>query len=71
MREIGGRMVRFTASSETARFGFGMCGSISETLSIAGFGSGSGATGAALPGAFFAVIGAKADLAAAGLGAIT
>ena len=25
MREIGGRNVRFTASSETARFGFGTC----------------------------------------------
>jgi hypothetical protein len=69
MREIGGRMVRFAVSAEAARFGFGTCGSISETLSTAVFGSGSGSAGGALPGAFFAVIGAKADLAAAGLGA--
>jgi hypothetical protein len=62
-------MVRFTASPETARFGLGMCGSISETLSTAGFGSGSCPAGVALPGAFFAVIDAKADLAAVCLGA--
>ena len=41
MREIGGRTVRFAVSSVTARFGFGVCGSISETLSTAGFGAGS------------------------------
>jgi len=64
MREIGGRIARFTASSLGARFVFGACGSISETLSIAGLGGGGEAAGAVLtvagPG-FFAVIGAKAD----------
>ena len=66
MREIGGRNERFTASSEDRRFGFGVCGSINETLSTAGFGTGgSGAAQRfrALAG-FFAVIGAKADFVA-------
>ena len=37
MREIGGRIVRLTDSSVAARFGFGVCGSISETVSTVGF----------------------------------
>jgi hypothetical protein len=66
MREIGGRKVRFTASSETARFGFGTCSSIRETVSITGFGAGavSGVAGGAFGGVFLAVIGAKADFVA-------
>lgn len=70
MREMGGRKVRFTASSETARFGFGTCSSISETVSITGFGAGvgSGAAGWVFGGAFLPVIGVKADfVAVAGL----
>ena len=65
IREIGGRKGRFTPSAAGARFGFGVCGSIRETLSTTGFGAGTGseADGAAgLAGGFFAVIGAKADL---------
>lgn len=66
MREMGGRKVRFTASSETARFGFGTCSSIRETVSITGFGTGGGSAtaGGAFGGAFLAVIGAKADFVA-------
>jgi hypothetical protein len=36
IREIGGRIVRFI-SSLGARLGFGVCGSMSETLSTGGF----------------------------------
>jgi len=66
IREIGGRKVRFTASSETTRFGFGACSSISETVSITGLGAGagSGVGVGVVVGAFLAVIGAKADFVA-------
>jgi hypothetical protein len=64
MREIGGRNVRFTASPETARFGLGTWASISETLSTAGFGAGSGTAGGGVGGAFLAVIGTNADFVA-------
>ena len=62
MREIGGRIVRLTVSSVTIRFGFGVCGSISETVSTVGLVGVSGAIGAGFGGCFFAAIGAKADL---------
>ena len=64
MREIGGRNVLLTASPEATRFGLGTWASISETLSTAGFGAGSGAAGGGVAGAFLAVIGAKADFVA-------
>jgi hypothetical protein len=72
MREIGGRIVRLVPSSVEARFGLGACGSISETLSTAGFtGGGSGVTDTTGAGAsLFAVIGAKADFVTAGPGAV-
>ena len=62
IREIGGRMVRLTDSSVVTRFGFGVCGSISETVSTVGLVGVSGAIGAGFGGCFFAAIGAKADL---------
>ena len=62
MREIGGRIVRLTDSSVAMRFGFGVCGSISETVSTAALVGVSGAIGAGFGGCFFAAIGAKADL---------
>lgn len=69
IREMGGRMARLV-SSPGARFGFGACGSISDTLSITGFGAAAGggdggAGGAGLAAGasgLFAVIGAKAVL---------
>src|SRR5712691_4353250 len=80
IREIGGRHVRRTVLSLGARFGFGVCGSMSERLSIAcrpGGGAAGGTTateGAGFsPGGFFAVIRAKADFVGgiAGFGAET
>jgi hypothetical protein len=62
IREIGGRIVRLTDSSVAIRFGFGVCGSISETVSTVGLVGASGAIGAGFGGCFFAAIGAKADL---------
>src|ERR1041385_5278037 len=67
IREVGGRIVRFTDSSGGTRFGFGTCGSINETLSTVCFGRGAGAGsigGAVLAGVFRAVMGAKADFGA-------
>ncbi|MBA3544670.1 MAG: hypothetical protein H0T83_09570 [Chthoniobacterales bacterium] len=61
--EIGGSTERLAVASEAARFGFGICGSISETASVAGFGGGgAGAVGAGAGAVgFLAVIGAKAE----------
>lgn len=64
MREIGGRTERLAASSEIGRFGFGVCGSINETVSTTGLGGGAGAAGASGFGTlagFRAVMGAKAE----------
>ncbi len=57
-------------SSEGARFGFGVRGSMRETDSTTGFGGGGGggSTTGLVTADFFAVIGVKAERVAAGFG---
>src|SRR5450432_433257 len=66
IREMGGKNERLPPSSDGTRFGFGVCRSISETLSTTGLGGGMGAAGAGSDGAvFLAVIRAKMDFVVA------